>query len=277
MEALNTEISEFEGISAKECEAFISAVRRRALHAGKHLDNQWMAYFASSFFIGDALYWYEDQDEKVKGDWDYLRPAMLARFGRSQPSASPATVPTPAAAPPNSKSSRKGRLRVFDIDGRFLGFISGRINPDGRLYNLCDTISEAISIEISYAVSSKLCGIHILSGSPGDDVTTQLDNWLGLTWQGLTSSNWIDSSSNRFANFCSLSMPLSDNTRAAERIVWEIQENGELGAQYPKPDGSYQPLESRLQLRLSFLNWFRPIDSVGDRYKRVRVVFEENN
>lgn len=81
----------FEGANPKECEAFVSAIRRRALEQGKHRDNEWMAVFASSCFAGDAFYWYEELDEDVQNDWSRLRPALVARFGRG--SISPTLAP----------------------------------------------------------------------------------------------------------------------------------------------------------------------------------------
>ncbi|KAG9031544.1 hypothetical protein FS837_002953, partial [Tulasnella sp. UAMH 9824] len=103
----------FEGTDPKECEAFVAAVRRRALEQGKHRDKEWMAVFASSYLGGRALYWYEDLDEVVQNDWSRLRPALLSRFGRrdmapimsssaptTSASTSSTTIPTPAAAPP---------------------------------------------------------------------------------------------------------------------------------------------------------------------------------
>lgn len=72
----------FEGTDPKECEAFVAAVRRRALEQDKHRDNEWMAVFASTYLGGDALYWYEDLDEGVQNDWSRLRPALLGQFGR---------------------------------------------------------------------------------------------------------------------------------------------------------------------------------------------------
>ncbi|KAG8950525.1 hypothetical protein FRC00_007653 [Tulasnella sp. 408] len=111
----NSEPALFKGTSSEDCEIFVAMIRRRALEQGKQRDTEWMAIFASSYLIGDALYWYEGLDEDVQNDWTRLRPALLARFGRSGPplsatsstpvfpaSASHMAIPTPAAAPPVS-------------------------------------------------------------------------------------------------------------------------------------------------------------------------------
>ncbi|KIO18666.1 hypothetical protein M407DRAFT_31677 [Tulasnella calospora MUT 4182] len=77
----------FGGRDPKECEAFVAAVRRRGLAQGKHRDDEWMAVFASGYLSGDALYWYEDLDKDAKNDWSRLCPALLARFGRNDKTA----------------------------------------------------------------------------------------------------------------------------------------------------------------------------------------------
>lgn len=83
--AVDPEIITFGGTSSDECELFVSAIRRRSLAEGKYGDNEWIAYFASSCFVGEALYWYEGLDENVQSDWGNLRQAILERFGqRSQ-------------------------------------------------------------------------------------------------------------------------------------------------------------------------------------------------
>ncbi|KIO29813.1 hypothetical protein M407DRAFT_162450 [Tulasnella calospora MUT 4182] len=105
----------FRGSSPEECETFVSTIRKRALAEKKHRDDEWIAYLASSSFVGDAFYWYEDLDKEIQDDWSRLRPALVARFGRTRPphtpnsriavsqvSVPPITIPTPAAAPPVS-------------------------------------------------------------------------------------------------------------------------------------------------------------------------------
>ncbi|KAG8944671.1 hypothetical protein FRC04_001635 [Tulasnella sp. 424] len=71
---------EFQGLSARECEAFIAAVSRRAFTEGKEYDDRWTAAFASSCFAYDALRWWNGLDEKVQGSWKLLRSAMLSSY-----------------------------------------------------------------------------------------------------------------------------------------------------------------------------------------------------
>ncbi|KAG8911389.1 hypothetical protein FRC00_006590, partial [Tulasnella sp. 408] len=103
----------FRGSSPEECETFVSTIRKRALAENKHRDDEWIAYLASSCFAGDAFYWYEDLEKETQNDWSRLRPALVARFGRTrqphnqdtsvpvpQAPLPPVSIPTPAAAPP---------------------------------------------------------------------------------------------------------------------------------------------------------------------------------
>lgn len=79
---------------------------------GRQKDDLWMAQYAAARLDGDALHWYEDQNEEVQDDWKELRKAILLKWPvktqtsdsasvTSNPDASVASlVPTPAAAPP---------------------------------------------------------------------------------------------------------------------------------------------------------------------------------
>ncbi|KAG9037234.1 Transmembrane osmosensor, partial [Tulasnella sp. UAMH 9824] len=129
----------FKGTNPEECEVLVATIRRQALERGKQNDNEWVALFASSYLIGDALYWYEDLEESIQKDWSRLRPALLARFGRKglpttvtsaalAISSSPSTtIPTPAAAPATTSHSKKGYVKVLNLDGSLNGYLAGAI------------------------------------------------------------------------------------------------------------------------------------------------------
>ncbi|KAG8976843.1 hypothetical protein FRB90_009022, partial [Tulasnella sp. 427] len=72
----------FKGDNPEECEVFVGTLRRAGLAQEKLRDNDWMAGLASSYLTGDALYWFEGLEQSVQNDWNQLRPALLARFGR---------------------------------------------------------------------------------------------------------------------------------------------------------------------------------------------------
>jgi len=93
----------FRGDDGAECEAFIGAIRKSALEKGRQRDNDWIADFASSCFVGQALRWFETLDDSIQGDWKLLRQAMLERYPYQASSVSiqnRSVIPTPAAAPP---------------------------------------------------------------------------------------------------------------------------------------------------------------------------------
>ncbi|KAG8991019.1 hypothetical protein FRB90_001494 [Tulasnella sp. 427] len=104
-----TEHPIFHGIDGIEAEEWVCAVRQKALSERKQRDDNWIADFASTCFVGDALRWYEDLDESIQNDWRKLRTALLAQWpapaDRGQaappdPQVQSVIIPTPAAAPP---------------------------------------------------------------------------------------------------------------------------------------------------------------------------------
>lgn len=93
----------FTGSDGAEAEVFIQCIRKRAFdqvrlkisglncfwdpHAerlslvkGKQDDNRWIAQYAATCFIKEALRWFEDLDEEMQNDWRLLRKAMLAKW-----------------------------------------------------------------------------------------------------------------------------------------------------------------------------------------------------
>ncbi|KAG8941868.1 hypothetical protein FRC04_004045 [Tulasnella sp. 424] len=88
----------FHGIDGVEAEEWVCAIRQKALSLQKQRDNDWIADFASTCFVGDALRWYEDLDEDVQRDWRKLRLALLTQW--------PAPSQRDQAAPPNPQTQR---------------------------------------------------------------------------------------------------------------------------------------------------------------------------
>ncbi|KAG8943837.1 hypothetical protein FRC04_002460 [Tulasnella sp. 424] len=75
-----TELPQFRGTDAKECEEFIAAVVKHAYNQGKLRDDEWIADFAASCFVHDALRWWSWLDEETQGSWKMLRQAMFSRY-----------------------------------------------------------------------------------------------------------------------------------------------------------------------------------------------------
>ncbi|KAG8948353.1 hypothetical protein FRC04_009849 [Tulasnella sp. 424] len=75
-----TGLPQFRGTDAKECKEFIAAVVKHAYSQGKLRDDEWIADFAASCFVDDALGWWSWLDEETQGSWKLLRQAMLTRY-----------------------------------------------------------------------------------------------------------------------------------------------------------------------------------------------------
>ncbi|KIO29814.1 hypothetical protein M407DRAFT_21065 [Tulasnella calospora MUT 4182] len=222
----------FRGSSPEECETFVSTIRKRALAEKKHRDDEWIAYLASSCFVGDAFYWYEDLDKEIQDDWSRLRPALVARIAVSQVSVPPITIPTPAAAPPAPNSipmTRKGRLKVLGLNGRFRGYVAARIE-DGKYRSLTDTAELALSVLLTPPASDNAFEIKVAS-----EVSTASDA-VGITWSSLTDTQWVKNTA-FIAVCCSWSTVKSTTTWAVERDIWKLSDDSELSVQYPKPSG----------------------------------------
>ncbi|KIO18667.1 glycoside hydrolase family 13 protein [Tulasnella calospora MUT 4182] len=258
----------FEGADPKECEAFVATVRRRGLEQGKHRDNEWMAVFASSYLGGDALYWYEDLEEDVQNDWSRLRPALLARFGRrgKNPSVTPSaptisgstpstTIPTPAAAPPATifpPMVRKGRLKVLDSNRKFHGYVAKSANEQGLYCLLSSAPDPALLVSFSAAVDGPF-GIQVIDASQNPQVI----DILAIAWSSLSGGTWMEKSE-YVASLCSFSNVTSKTSWAVEQKVWKISKDGELSAEYPKPDGSAERLQPRKIITQERIWWYRP-------------------
>ncbi|KAG9032125.1 hypothetical protein FS837_002797 [Tulasnella sp. UAMH 9824] len=71
---------QFRGQHATECEDFMTAIVRRAFAQGKQRDDQWMADFAATCMVNDAMRWWGALDEETQGSWKLLRRAMLSKY-----------------------------------------------------------------------------------------------------------------------------------------------------------------------------------------------------
>ncbi|KAG8950782.1 hypothetical protein FRC04_007202, partial [Tulasnella sp. 424] len=237
----------FEGTSPKECEVFVATIRQRALAQGKHLDNEWIAFLASSYFVGDAFYWYEELDDDVKNDWSRLRPALVARFGRGGSSSTsgsltsataPATtIPTPAAAPPAlapRPSVRKGRLKAIDEYGRIRGYITKQFHVFGEYGLTSESPDDALSVSFTVLSVDESFEIQIIDSFQ----FPQVRDTLAVAWDGRTKDEWVHEGSLR--DSLAELFPFSSKSKsqwAIERKVWRISEDAELKVEYPKPDG----------------------------------------
>lgn len=85
------------GANGVGCDTFIRNVRQRGLREGKESEDKWMAHAAAASMEGDALFWYEDQDEEVQDSWKMLRRALLTRWGKA--ARAPAVANPPSAVP----------------------------------------------------------------------------------------------------------------------------------------------------------------------------------
>ncbi|KAG9024727.1 hypothetical protein FS837_005219 [Tulasnella sp. UAMH 9824] len=71
---------QFQGKDATECEDFITAIVKLAFAQGKQRDDQWMADFAATCMVNNAMRWWSTLDEEVQGSWKLLRHAMLSKY-----------------------------------------------------------------------------------------------------------------------------------------------------------------------------------------------------
>ncbi|KAG9042382.1 hypothetical protein FS837_010949 [Tulasnella sp. UAMH 9824] len=112
----------FENERSTKYVNFIPESRRDAhlrpvIIQGKQDDNRWIAQYAATCFIKDALRWFEDLDEEVQNDWRLLRKAMLAKWpapgGRkSMSSTSRHKSPSPCPSPRSSLGGMSPKNRT---------------------------------------------------------------------------------------------------------------------------------------------------------------------
>lgn len=62
-------------------EDFISAIRQKALLAGKQRDPEWILDIAQASLTRDALRWHDNLDLDTQSSWPRLQKALLKRFG----------------------------------------------------------------------------------------------------------------------------------------------------------------------------------------------------
>lgn len=283
----------FRGSNPDECEDFISAIRGRALAEGKHRDNQWIAYFASSCFVGDALYWYEGLDESIQEDWKLLRPAILERFGRkSQHPASPPSsamvptsamaptsavataIPTPAAAPPgprgpiSSSVSRKGRLKVLSRYGISRGYIGTVVNSFGVYNHVEEALRNALLVELIPSSTHEGHEIRL----PKDRLQDEED-FLAVTWLNTRDSSWVKGSRSNAA-CCSWNKTTTNTRWQTSKRVWIVLGDNEVRVEYPSPNGGNETLRPCIDYGDGFLRWLGNSNE-GVGYEQMKVTFEE--
>lgn len=79
LETPNTEIV-FRGIDGNECEAFIAAIRDRAIAQGMDEGDPAMLRYATSRLRGKAMRWHAKLDPSIRKDWDLLLQAMFEEY-----------------------------------------------------------------------------------------------------------------------------------------------------------------------------------------------------
>ncbi|KAG8967566.1 hypothetical protein FRC05_001999 [Tulasnella sp. 425] len=160
----------FHGRGGEEAEEFVHMIHERALDVGKQQDNEWIAAFVASSFVGDALRWYVSLDPGVQNDWKRLRQAILTQYPRGGagiasfitiPTPAPAALPAPPAPPMVIR--QRGRIRVVSA-ARSNPYYVSKI-PDGAGFViLTENISEILQVEYNPSSRDKQT-LHI----PNDD------------------------------------------------------------------------------------------------------------
>ncbi|KAG8899846.1 hypothetical protein FRC00_000817, partial [Tulasnella sp. 408] len=79
-EETESEVLQFRGKDAQECEEFISAIIKHAHGQGKLRDDDWIADLVPTCLTHDALRWWSGLDKGTRGSWDRLREAMFSRY-----------------------------------------------------------------------------------------------------------------------------------------------------------------------------------------------------
>lgn len=70
----------FSGTDSLTSGAFIRAIRQQSMAQGKQDDDRWIAQLAAGYLDGQALNWYEQQDEETQESWKLLRRGLLQRW-----------------------------------------------------------------------------------------------------------------------------------------------------------------------------------------------------
>lgn len=175
----------FRGDTNHEAEDFIRAVNIQAFKLDKSDDQKWITTFASACFSGKALRWYRQLPPTTRQDWGLLQEAILDNdWEDGEPSASasrlnatPASSPTPAAAPPMpagsssnaprsvprsiSTSTKRGRIRVRIEGASKMGGLC--LNTPGIRFIYCTNREEAIEVE--WDPSSFPCRLRMLGAT----------------------------------------------------------------------------------------------------------------
>ncbi|KAG8902884.1 hypothetical protein FRB99_003988 [Tulasnella sp. 403] len=93
----------FSGGENEDCRTFIHWVKKYAFQAGKQRDDLWVADYAATLLVGDALQWFATElDEDTSESWKELQKALILKY---RPSRSQAPTPPAAAAPSAMPSS----------------------------------------------------------------------------------------------------------------------------------------------------------------------------
>jgi len=167
------EVFDFTGSGGDECERFIQFIRRKARVAGKQRDDEWIMDLVFSSLSGRAVRWESTLKSDIRSNWDRFREALLDRYPADTglPASPSSTVPTPAAAVPESTlaqgiasmslrpSELIGRISVIFKSTRVRKYISRSLDGWEDSFGVCDQKRDALIIR--FTPSSELHTIQI--------------------------------------------------------------------------------------------------------------------
>ncbi|KAG8921062.1 hypothetical protein FRC01_000433 [Tulasnella sp. 417] len=125
----------------EECKGFIRQVRRKAFEAGKSRDKEWMADYAVSCFVDNALEWSMRVHYNVLEDWDVLQRALMEEYCNYRVSpveplgtagTTAAAAPPPAApivTPTTNAFTKTGFVRIIAETSGAGDYMSKKVDP----------------------------------------------------------------------------------------------------------------------------------------------------
>ncbi|KIO22325.1 hypothetical protein M407DRAFT_119055 [Tulasnella calospora MUT 4182] len=260
----------FEGKGGLEAEAFVRAIRQKAFREGRQDADRWIAQFAATCFIGDALRWHASLDDDVQNSWKALQRAMFTQYpAPKRRNIRRESLPAPIP--------RKGRIRVQLDDTGTIAFVSRTVGRHGQ-YFTTNNSSNALQVECDPSDGSKR--IKLLNP------TTEHD-WLGISWDetptnwGLGSPCWAVVVGVNRSNRKSMLSTSSRCEGPTKAVTWDIASDGGLVPIWEREDGEQYPLEATMQVSSSKTGTlvlvfdYNSFSSLQDRpYHRARLVFE---
>ncbi|KAG8871455.1 hypothetical protein FRB97_008669 [Tulasnella sp. 331] len=228
----------FEGKDGESVTAFLQSVKRVAFSQGRQRDDEWLVDYLETCLSEEALVWYDELDDGIRGNYKILRSAMLQRFGAPAPKA-----PSPAAAAPMPVSpaapflppqrKRQGRIAILRLDGLYPGYCARERYNDRLNRWECDrttSSSEALIVEICAPQNPSTRSWSLLKIVSADN--TSGDLFLGVAYRGTANNGTIAIWTLAFCDK-GLALPypratcLNDPGRRAASSVWSISEDSQ--------------------------------------------------